>query len=98
MRGRTVAFHTALCLLSPGGGKAREQIVTTEVEFRIASDDEIERYLDREPAFDCAGSAKAEGLGITLIARLAGDDPTALVGLPLIALSAMLRDAGFQIP
>jgi septum formation protein len=97
VRGKAVAFHTALCLLAPEG-MARERLVTTVVEFRVTSDAEIERYLDREPAFDCAGSAKSEALGISLIARLSGDDPTALVGLPLIALSTMLREAGFQVP
>jgi septum formation protein len=98
MGGRTVAFHTAICLLAPGGTKARERLVTTGVEFRVATDAEIERYLDREPALDCAGSAKSEALGISLMERVAGDDPTALVGLPLIALSALLREAGFQVP
>ncbi len=96
MRGRTVIFQTALCLLA--GGEAREALVPTQVAFRPLADDEIERYLDREPAFDCAGSAKSEGLGISLLERLAGDDPTALVGLPLVALSAMLREAGAQVP
>ena len=61
-------------------------------------DDEVERYLAAEPALYCAGSAKSEGLGIALLLRLEGDDPTALVGLPLIALAALLRDAGFDIP
>jgi septum formation protein len=97
MRGRTVIFHTALCLLL-ADGRAREMLVPTEVVFRDLGDDEIERYLDREPAFDCAGSAKSEGLGITLLERLTGDDPTALVGLPLVALSAMLREAGARLP
>ena len=96
MRGRTVVFHTALCLVAHG--RAREAVVPTEVVFRDLGDDEIERYLDREPAFDCAGSAKSEGLGITLLDRLTGDDPTALVGLPLVALSAMLREAGARLP
>jgi len=96
MRGRTVIFQTALCLLA--GGEAREALVPTQVAFRPLADDEIERYLDREPSFDCAGSAKSEGLGISLLERLAGDDPTALVGLPLVALSAMLREAGAQVP
>lgn len=98
MRGRTVRFHTALAVLDPAGAKAREALVTTEVDFRALSDAEIERYLDREPAFDCAGSAKSEALGIALLSRLSGDDPTALVGLPLIELSRMLRDAGFEVP
>ena len=97
MRGDTVHFHTAVCLRSPAK-KAAERLVTTEVQFRAFDDAEIERYLEREPALDCAGSAKSEGLGISLIARLAGDDPTALVGLPLVALSAMLRDEGFEVP
>jgi septum formation protein len=74
-----------------------ERLVTTDA-FRHYTDAEIERYLQREPAFDCAGSAKSEALGISLIERLSGDDPTALVGLPLIALSEMLRLAGFEVP
>jgi len=93
-----VHFHTALCVFDATRGKAREQVVTTEVDFRPLDDAEIERYLDREPAFDCAGSAKSEGLGIALLSRLAGDDPTALVGLPLVALSALLRAEGFAVP
>jgi len=72
--------------------------VTTDVVFRRLSDSEIDRYLEREPALDCAGSAKSEGLGISLLSRLGGDDPTALIGLPLIALSAMLRAEGFDVP
>lgn len=98
MRGRTVHFHTGLCLLHGASGRRFEHLETTEVAFRPLDDAEIERYLDREPAFDCAGSAKSEALGISLLGRLRGDDPTALVGLPLIALSAMLREAGFQVP
>jgi septum formation protein len=97
MRGSTVHFHTALCLLGPGG-RAREEVVSTEVAFRRLTDAEIERYLAREPAFDCAGSAKSEGLGIALLEVLRGDDPTALIGLPLIALARMLRESGFEVP
>ena len=97
MRGETVLFHTAVCLLGPGR-RAAERLVTTEVQFRAFDDAEIERYLAAEPALDCAGSAKSEGLGIALLARLGGDDPTALVGLPLIALAAMLREAGYAVP
>jgi septum formation protein len=96
MRGRTVVFHTALCLLA--NGRVHEALVPTEVSFRQLGDEEIERYLDREPAFDCAGSAKSEALGIALLAGLRGDDPTALVGLPLIALSGMLRSEGACVP
>jgi septum formation protein len=96
MRGRTVHFHTAVCLLA--GGRAQEALVTTSVAFRALSDEEIERYLDKEPAFDCAGSAKAEGLGIALLGGISGSDPTALVGLPLIALAGMLRAEGADVP
>lgn len=96
MRGRTVVFHTGLCLLA--NGRAHETVVPTRVTFRPLEDDEIDRYLDREPAFDCAGSAKSEALGISLLESLAGDDPTALVGLPLIALCAMLRAEGLPVP
>lgn len=96
MRGRSVVFHTGLCLLA--NGRTHEAMVPTRVTFRDLGDDEIERYLDREPAFDCAGSAKSEALGIALLARLQGDDPTALVGLPLIALAAMLRSEGAPVP
>ena len=98
MRGRVILFHTALCVCAPGGKRCRESLVDTQVIFRSLSDAEIERYLEREPALDCAGSAKSEGLGIALLDRLTGDDPTALVGLPLIALSAMLRAEGFELP
>jgi septum formation protein len=96
MRGRSVVFHTGLCLLAHG--RTHEAMVPTRVAFRDLADDEIERYLDREPAFDCAGSAKSEALGIALLASLQGDDPTALVGLPLIALAAMLRREGAPVP
>lgn len=96
MRGRVVRFHTGVCLTN--GVRTAERVVSTEVAFRGLTDAEIERYLDREPAFDVAGSAKSEALGITLLDRLSGDDPTALVGLPLIALSAMLRAEGIEVP
>jgi septum formation protein len=96
MRGKSVVFHTGLCLLA--NGRVHEGLVPTEVAFRDLTDTEIESYLDREPAFDCAGSAKSEGLGISLVSSLRGDDPTALVGLPLIALAAMLREEGLAVP
>ena len=98
LSGEAVSFHTALCLLNADRARRHERLVTTDVVFRALTDAEIERYLAREPAFDCAGSAKSEGLGITLLSRLGGDDPTALVGLPLIALAAMLRAEGVEIP
>jgi septum formation protein len=98
LSGRTVIFHTALCLANSAGAKVHERMVATEVAFRKLSDAEIERYLAREPAIDCAGSAKSEGLGVSLLARLGGDDPTALVGLPLIALCELLRAEGYEVP
>ena len=96
--GHSVFFHTALCVSNARLERRHERLVTTEVGFRRLSDAEIDRYLEREHALDCAGSAKSEGLGIALLSRLHGDDPTALVGLPLIALAAMLRAEGFDVP
>lgn len=98
MRGRTVAFHTAVCLRHGARDRLARHLVTTLASFRAYTDDEIDRYIEREPSFDCAGSAKCEGLGVSLLERLSGDDPTALVGLPLIALGEMLRAEGFRIP
>lgn len=98
LSGHTVLFHTALCLWNARLERRHERLVTTDVAFRRLTDLEIDRYLEREPAFDCAGSAKSEGLGVSLLSRLGGDDPTALVGLPLIALSSMLRAEGFDVP
>jgi septum formation protein len=98
LSGHSVLFHTALCVSHARLERRHERLVTTEVAFRRLTDAEIERYLAREHALDCAGSAKSEGLGISLLARLGGDDPTALVGLPLIALAAILRAEGFDVP
>jgi septum formation protein len=98
LSGRGVLFHTAVCVLGAGGDRRQERLVTTDVVFRALGERDIERYLEREPALDCAGSAKSEGLGIALLSRLGGEDPTALVGLPLIALSEMLRAEGIEIP
>jgi septum formation protein len=96
LSGQTVVFETALCLYDVLNDTAHEELVSTEVEFRELSLEEIEAYLQREPGYDCAGSAKSEGLGIALLDRLSGDDPTALIGLPLIALCRLLRHAGFN--
>jgi septum formation protein len=98
LSGHSVLFHTALCFWNARHERRHERLVTTDVAFRRLTDLEIDRYLEREPAFDCAGSAKSEALGISLLSRLGGDDPTALVGLPLIALSSMLRAEGFDVP
>lgn len=98
MRGNTVIFHTGLCLLNTQTGRCQVAGIPTEVRFRELSDGEIERYLDREDALNCAGSAKSEGLGIALLDYMRGDDPNALVGLPLIELSRMLRAEGVSLP
>jgi septum formation protein len=98
MRGKEVVFHTGLCLLDAASGAAQTRCIDIHVGFRDLSDAEIEAYLDKEDALNCAGSAKSEGLGITLLAYLRGDDPNALIGLPLIALCDMLRKAGVALP
>lgn len=98
LSGKIAEFHTALCLINTETGASRAQLVTNPVSFRELSRSAIERYLDKEAPYDCAGSAKSEGLGITLIKRLGGDDPNALVGLPLIALTEMLREQGVELP
>jgi septum formation protein len=97
MRGRTLVFHSGLALVDGASREAQSAVVPTTVRFREYADDEIERYLELEPAVDCAGSAKSEGLGIALIAAMQSDDPTALVGLPLIALADMLRKQGVEV-
>jgi septum formation protein len=95
--GREVVFHTAACVLQAHNGRAYERIVSTHVRFRPLSQSQISAYLDREQPYDCAGSAKSEGLGIALLESVRGDDPTALIGLPLIAVVSMLRDAGVSV-
>jgi len=98
MRGKEVVFHTGLCLLDSASNRVQLSCVDTHVGFRDLSDAEIASYLDREDALNCAGSAKSEGLGISLLSYLRGDDPNALVGLPLIALCGMLRAEGLHLP
>jgi septum formation protein len=98
LSGKTVLFHTALCLLEAASARRHERVVTTPVVYRALADRDIDRYLARENALDCAGSAKIEGLGVALVARVGGDDPTALVGLPLIALGELLRAEGIAVP
>lgn len=98
MRGNTVIFHTGLCLLNSQTGHCQVRGIATEVRFRPLSDAEIERYLDKEDALNCAGSAKSEGLGISLLEYMRGDDPNALIGLPLIELGNMLRAEGALLP
>jgi septum formation protein len=97
MRGHCVEFHTALALLNAGTGGLQTAEVPTTVCFRQYDDAEIERYLAAERPYDCAGSAKIEGIGIMLVESVRSADPTALIGLPLIALTAMLRHEGMAI-
>jgi septum formation protein len=101
MSGRTVAFHTGVCLLRGAGTEHLGPLAasdTTRVRFRRLDRHGIERYVDAEQPFDCAGSFKSEGLGITLFEAIDNRDPTALIGLPLIATCALLRQAGFTLP
>ncbi len=97
LSGKTVNFYTGLCLFNARTGQAEVCGVPTLVAFRDLTDIEIENYLQREPAYNCAGSAKSEGLGIALLSSMKGEDPNALVGLPLIALCDMLRRQGVAI-
>ncbi len=98
MSGKTVVFHTALCLLNSETNAVQLANVPTTVRFRVLDAGQIERYLQQDQPYDCAGSAKIEALGITLVEQLESDDPTALIGLPLIALVTMLQKEGVQIP
>ena len=97
--GQEVVFHTAVCVVDTRQATLREfsAIDTTRVFFRRLEGDEIARYLERERPLDCAGSFKAEGLGIALFERIDSQDPTALIGLPLVALSRLLREAGIDV-
>jgi septum formation protein len=97
LSGRSAAFHTALVLLNASNGRLHTRVVSTQVRFRPLSAQQIDAYLRRERPYDCAGSAKSEGLGIALIEAITGDDPTALIGLPLIALTDMLRAEGVAV-
>ncbi|HVI26427.1 MAG TPA: Maf family nucleotide pyrophosphatase [Xanthomonadaceae bacterium] len=97
MSGRSVAFLTGVCLAHPDG-RAWQALDTTTVRFRTLTDAEIARYVAAERPLDCAGSFKSEGLGIALFEAIETVDPTALVGLPLIATAALLRRAGFALP
>ena len=97
LSGKTVNFFTARCQFNAATGQAEVRGVPTLVSCRQLSDDEIEAYLQREPAYNCAGSAKSEGLGIALLSAMQGEDPNALVGLPLIALCDLLRNQGVRV-
>ncbi|MDW2981105.1 Maf family nucleotide pyrophosphatase [Rhodanobacter sp. KK11] len=96
--GREVHFHTALCLLDARDGRRHTHVDHTRVRFRALGAAEIARYIEREQPLDCAGSFKCEGLGISLFEAIESRDPSALVGLPLIALARLLRMAGIELP
>lgn len=97
MRGREVIFHSALCLYNAATGNMQAEVVPYSVRFRQLTDAQIESYLTKEQPYDCAGSAKSEGLGIALIERMIGEDPNALIGLPLIKLITMLQNEGVAV-
>ncbi|RKP56762.1 Maf-like protein [Pararobbsia silviterrae] len=97
MRGRVVEFHSALCVFDAARGDAQIKDILTRVRFRNLPDAALDAYLHAEQPYDCAGSAKAEGLGIALLESIESHDPTALIGLPLIELVSMLNHAGYPV-
>ncbi len=97
MRGKEVTFHSALCLYNAETGNMQAEVVPYLVKFRQLTDEQIESYLMKEQPYHCAGSAKSEGLGIALIESMVGDDPNALIGLPLIKLITMLQNEGVNV-
>jgi septum formation protein len=97
LSGRAALFHTAVCVRGARNGGVSVRVVPCRVTFRELGDAVIESYLAKEQPYDCTGSAKAEGLGIALIARIEGEDPSALIGLPLIALVDLLREQGLDV-
>ena len=97
MSGRTIVFHTALALLNARSGRCQIALIDVASTFRMLDDTALIAYLEREQPYDCAGSVKAEALGIVLFSRIASDDPTALIGLPLIRLTDMLIAEGVDV-
>jgi len=97
MRGKEIIFHSGICLFNAVTGNIQSSVVDIQVKFRSLSDQQIENYLVREEPYDCAGSAKSEGLGVALLDYIRGDDPNALIGLPLIQLVTMLEKEGIKI-
>jgi septum formation protein len=96
--GQSLSFVTAVAVVRHNGHSAHEFVDTTQVTFRVLDDDTIARYVAREAPFDCAGGFKSEGLGVTLCESIHSVDPSALIGLPLIQLSKVLRGVGFELP
>ncbi len=97
LSGRTVVFHTAVALVNAGTGRVQRDLVEVASVFRRLSHDDIEHYLQREQPYDCAGSVRSEALGIALFERIGSDDPTALIGLPLITIVRMLATEGLDV-
>jgi septum formation protein len=97
MRGRTVVFQTAVAVVCKASGFEQVELAAVKVRFRNLSDEAIENYLRTEQPYDCAGSAKSEGLGIALLDAIDSDDPTALVGLPLIRTCSLIEAAGIRL-
>jgi len=97
LSGRTIVFHTGLALVDAATGSCQREMVDVVSVFRTLTDAEIDAYLDREAPYDCAGGVKSEALGIALFERITSDDPTALIGLPLITLCRMLRAEGVEM-
>jgi septum formation protein len=97
MRGREVIFHSALCLYNPMTENMQVEVVPYIVQFKNLSDTQIENYLIKEQPYNCAGSAKSEGLGIAIIEKMTGEDPNALIGLPLIKLVSMLENESISV-
>jgi len=98
LSGKQVTFHTGLCLLDTETDTVQVDVIPFSVKFRRLEDNQIERYLQRDQPYHCAGSFKSEGLGITLFEYMDGVDPTALIGLPLIRLTSMLMQSGIALP
>lgn len=98
LSGKLVTFQTGLCLLNSTSNEMQVDSIPFRVQFRKLDEQQIERYLRADQPYNCAGSFKSEGLGITLFERMDGDDPTALIGLPLIRLTSMLMQAGVVLP
>ncbi|MBR9911556.1 MAG: septum formation inhibitor Maf [Gammaproteobacteria bacterium] len=96
--GKVVRFHTGLCLYNSASDRQQYRLATTEVKFRQLQEDQVERYLRQEQPYNCAGSFKAEGLGICLFEYLRSNDPSALIGLPLIDLTSLLLNEGIELP
>ena len=97
LSGRTIVFHTGLALLNARTGRVQRECIDVSSTFRLLTLAQIEAYLQREQPYDCAGAVKSEALGIALFERIVSDDPTALIGLPLIALTRMLRGEGIDV-